>query len=817
MQSPQLPSGMGMLVGSVTDENGQPIQYASIHLFNLPDSNTVEMTVSDTEGRFMIRPIPFGKYYIELNFMGYGKHRSNEFVLDEKNPVYRLAKFKLTNKSTELTTVVIKAQKDMIQSNLDKKVYNVEENITADGATAAEILQDIPSVDVDLEGNVSLRGSSNVTILVDGRPSNLTLEQIPASQIESIEVITNPSARLEPDGMAGILNVVLKKKRASGFNGLLNLGGAMTLFQNKAYFDNYNTNINLNYSYNKINVFLNYNFRKFGRHSAGTMERTSWFKTDTSYLFQDNLQNNSGHSHNLSTGLDWFINKKNTLSFTFGYNYNKFTSEGELFSENARIVNGEKIPYMNYKQPGGSFFMRNNFSGSLNYKKDFTMKGRELTADIYFSQMDGDSRNDYVQVYTIPDSIENYYQETYNIGLNRNATAQVDFVTPVGNGGRIETGYKFSLRSVGQDYSLYDGNMEDELAIDSTQTNNFLYSEYINAAYFIYSNTFWKKLKMQLGLRAELANTSSDLKSADTIIPNNYFNLFPTAHIKYEFNDKHTLQLSYSRRVSRPRINQLNPFVDISDKLNLRKGNPNLQPEFVNSIELGYLMYINKTSFNVTAFYRQRRDIITRYTQLFEDEDEDGMSYTYSMTSYENLNRSQNFGLEVVFGQRLWKFWRFNVNGDFYRVIINSNDLIDENLSRDWAWGFRVNQTFNLPKHWDLQLNFRYRSATLTTGSMGWGSGGVGQGRRSANYSLSFGVKKGFFNNNFVVSLNIRDLIYRKDTQVHTYSYEATNGYDALSIRQNSSFQVNLSLTYKINNFKRRIEKFTPGEEDMEE
>lgn len=818
-EMPQLPPGNGMLVGSVVDENNQPIQYATVYLFSIPDSVTMGMSVTDENGRFNVGPVVFGNYYIEVNFMGYAKHRSPSFTLEEKNPVFRMARFKLTDKTTQLGAIEVKAQKDMIQTNLDKRVYNVESSINAEGTTAVELLQDIPSVDVDLDGNVTLRGSENVTILVDGRPSNLTLDQIPAAQIESIEVITNPSARLEPDGMAGILNVILKKKKESGFNGLINAAGSLSFFDKKAYFDNYNGNINLNYSYNKINIFVNYNYRKHGFHSAGDLERTSWFGTDSSYLFQTNSQDHSGQGHNVRTGLDWFINKKNTLNFAFGYNYHSRESKSSLYSNNSNILFGEKTPYMIFNQIGGSKGVNNNFSGNISYLKTFETKGQELSADLYFSQMDRDQRQNYGQIYSEPEDADHYYQHTKTLEINRNASAQIDFVTPVGNGGRIETGYKFSLRTVGSDYSLFDGIHEDFLNRDTTQSNNFQYNEYINALYFIYSNTFWEKLKVQAGLRGELSNTLSDLKSADTIYsPKPQFNIFPTLHIRYDFNNKHSLQLSYSRRVTRPRIHQLNPFMDISDKLNWRTGNPNLTPEFVNSLELGYMMVINKTTLNLTAFYRQRSDIITRYTQIYEAEDAEGETYTYTLTSYENLNKSQNFGFELVYGQRLWKFWRINFNADFYRVIIDSDDLIDENLSRDWAWGFRLNQTFTLPKTWDIQLTFRYRSPSLTTGSMGWGTGGVGQGKRSDSYSLGLAVKKGFFNNSFVVTLNIRNLIYNGNTQVHTYSYEGNNGYDAWSNRQSSGFRATLSLTYKINNFKRRVERHSDsGEEFMEE
>jgi outer membrane receptor protein involved in Fe transport len=292
------------------------------------------------------------------------------------------------------------------------------------------------------------------------------------------------------------------------------------------------------------------------------------------------------------------------------------------------------------------------------------------------------------------------------------------------------------------------------------------------------------------------------------------------------------LQLSYSRRVTRPSFWNLNPFVDVSDLQNLRMGNPNLGPEFADNLELGYSMYLKKSSFSATVFYRHRTDLITRFTQLRQAYIQDGMihytllddkefelaiddnylgtdTFTYTLTSSQNLNKSQSIGFELVYGQRFWNFWRINFSGDCYYVKISSkNNLIDPNLSNDWAFGFRLNQTFNLPKNWDLQLNFRFRSRSITTGSMGWDGGGVGQGRRNAQYSLNFGIKKSFLKNNAMsVSLNVRDLIYNPKTIVNSYDYTKTNsGYFSKSTRWRSAYQINLTVTYKLNNYKQRRE-----------
>lgn len=802
----------GTVTGLIVEENGQPMQYASVFVKKVSDSTTVQYGVTDAEGKFLLDNIPFGQYYVEFQYVGYHKSTSPSFTISTEQAIYKIPKYKMTDKSTALQTVEIRAQKDMLQTNLDKTVFNVSSSITANGATAVEVLEEIPSVQVDVEGNVSLRGSDNVTILVDGHSTNLTLDEIPASMIESIEVITNPSARLDPDGMAGILNVILKKKKESGINGMVSIGANTSVYKKIWELSGYNGSVSLNYRYNKINIFANYNFRSHSHRGGGEMSRTSWSNGDSTYMEQSNYNENNGFFQNANIGMDYLFNKYNTLSFSVGGDFGNMKSNSMLYSETDSVRKGMDYPIYHYQRPGVTQMKFNNYDASLNYKKTFQTQGRELTSDIYYSQRNSTDFDNYQQI-SMLDYFQNYYQETHTKELNRNFSAQVDFVTPIGNGGRIETGYKFSYRAVGQDYSLYDGFDSVSSTLDSTQLNNFYYSEYLNALYFIYSNTFWKKLKLQIGLRGEIANTISDLRSADTAYHFNYYNLFPTLHLKYEITPEHSLQLSYSRRVTRPNVRQLNPFVDYSDRENLSMGNPYLEPEFANSFEFGYLYNKDKTSFTFTAFYRQRTNLITRYTQIVDTTINDEHLY-YTMTSYQNLNSSQNFGFEIFYGQRLFKFWKINLTGSFYRNIINSGGLIDENLSRDWAWNAGLNQTFSFEHNLDIQLNFRYRSSSLTAGSMGWGTRGIGQGRRSANYNLNLGVKKGFLKNTLVVSLNVRNLLYYipKVRVMEIESWQGLDepiGYYSNSIREFDGFDMSINVTYKLNNYKMRSQKIS--------
>jgi outer membrane receptor protein involved in Fe transport len=823
---------LGVVMGMIVSSEKEPMQYATVYVLNPKDSTVVTGGLTDDKGFILIKDIKWGTYILEISAMGYQKHYTNPFTLSSTTKRYNLKQFVLTKKANRIGEVEVTAKKEMLQQNLDKKIYNVENNVIADGASAVEVLTEIPSVDVDLDGNVSLRGSTNVRILIDGRPTDLTLDQIPASQIQSIEVITNPSARFEPDGMSGIINVVLKKNKSAGMNGLVSLGSAVNVFQNKVYFETYNANANFNYHIGKINFYLNYSYGRNGFHGAGTMDRTSWFNADTSYLFKEEFSNSLSNRHNLKTSLDYQINDFNLLSFGFGFNKNQFGDTNMVNYENYNYMMGEQLPINLYNQNGSSGRNGTNYNANISYKyTSGKVKGREFSSDLFYTQMGGIYNSDYLQVYDYPLLQPNYYQLTNTSTLNRTSTAQLDYVTPIGNGGRIETGYKFSFRTIGQDYALFYGTDETNTIEDITQSNNFEYREYINAAYFIYSNTFFKKFKVQLGLRGEAANTYSDLKSADTTYQKPYYNLFPTVHVRYELNEKNQFQLSYSRRVTRPSFWDLNPFVDVSDKQNIRMGNPNLAPELADNIELGYTTYIKSATLNFTAFYRIRSNLITRYTQMLQANVQNGYIYyelmdgqifstpvvsgydtlstfPYTLTSSQNISSSQNFGLELVYSQRLMAFWRLNVSGDFYRVLINSDDLIDPNLSKDWAYGVRVNQTFNLPKDWDIQLNFRFRSKSLTTGSMGgFHGGGVGQGRRNESYSLNLGVKKGFMKNNLTVSLNIRDLIYNPDNIILTYAYYPTSGYNATSVRWRSQFQANLTVSYKFNNYKERRDK----------
>jgi len=433
-----------------------------------------------------------------------------------------------------------------------------------------------------------------------------------------------------------------------------------------------------------------------------------------------------------------------------------------------------------------------------------------LSVDIYYSHRWGNNNNFSIEDYSQPANREDFYNSETTDARNQYSTAQIDFITPIGNGGRIETGYKLLIRNTFQDYTQKTGNAADNLTEVPSDANNYNYNEYINAVYFIYSNTIKEKFKYQVGLRGELANNMFYLNKLDTSSRSVYPNIFPTVHLVYDFNKKHSLSLSYSMRVRRPNIFQLNPYVNNSDRFNLSKGNPNLKPELTNSVDLSYQYFTEKTTVTASVFYRHRYQMISRYTELLND--------SVSMTSYQNFDQAQSYGMELYYAQTIFKWWKTNISGSFYQTLIDSKqEMIDPNLLDDWSWNVRGTFNFILPKDFDIQLTANYRSPIITTGSMsgfGWG-GGSGQGRMEQQWNLDLGIKKLFLKKTLTLTIRINDIFATQNHKVHTFGSDDKSSFDAYSYRKNDRRSLFVSLSYKINNYRPKKETHQGEGNDM--
>jgi outer membrane receptor protein involved in Fe transport len=632
-----------------------------------------------------------------------------------------------------------------MEYNLDKKVINVDKDMVSAGGTAIDIMQKIPSVSVDVEGTVSLRGSSNVTILVDGRPSTFTdLDQIPAGMIDKVEIVTNPSARYDPDGMSGIINIVMKKPKDAGYNGMISL--------NVGTGDKYTGSVNLNFRQKKVNIFANYDFRYFSMKGYTDQNRESTYSDTSSFLDQHQNSGRRGQFNNFKAGADFFINDKNTLTIVAEYGVRKFrTNETTHYT----ALNYLDNPTNYYVRQTNGINSGGGPEGEINYKKTFKKKNQEFTSNISFEQNPGDNTSlmayePYYLDYT-PISVDPDLQNSITKSLNTAIIGQIDYFMPLWAGGRMETGYKYSYKNSDLDYLQENkiGGTADWIK-DTNTSNNFVYNEQIHSAYLIYSNSI-ANFKYQAGVRAEYATTISNQKTSGQKFTNNYFNLFPTIHLKYEFTEEHALQLSYSRRVNRPSWRSLNPFINNSDPLNISAGNPYLKPEYINSFELGHLISIKKTSMSTTVFYRQIDHIISRIMTL----EPGGVTYS----TYQNLNKGQSYGLEFIVSQQVGKWWKINANASVFGQKFSGTQLTNAFKDATYSWTAKINSSMAL-KVFDLQVSFNYNSAVTTvTGQGGRFMPAGTQGRQAELYFMDIGVKKDLWKNRISVSARVSDVL----------------------------------------------------------
>ena len=541
------------------------------------------------------------------------------------------------------------------------------------------------------------------------------------------------------------------------------------------------------------------------------MSREATFNNVSTVLSQQSSNEWKGMPQGIRGGMDYAINEHNTIAIEAGYRRRSGQGTNDLsnLTQDALLISN---PLFNDTL---SFYEQNSFSpptatnnwdAAVNYLLTTRTKGQELAIDVSTSESYMNNENAIEQVYFYPNNFE-IHRKTVSTSKNNRITAKADFVTPIGKGGRLETGYKFDWSSTEGTYKLFTGNAKDNVVEDVTRNDVTTYKDNIHAIYAVYSNTIKTKFKYQIGLRGERAEISSKLKS-DTVLfsPVPYYNLFPTIHFRYDFDQIHSLQLGYSMRIRRPRGRELNPFLDDSDKQNLSQGNRKLKPEYTPSIDLGYLFSKQKTSLSANIFYRYKYDIISRYTTLLND------STTH--TTFENLRKSHSYGLELSYQQDLFKFWKLNLSGSLFQTLVGDT-LYDESLKDDFSWQLRLNNNFNLPKDFQIQLSANYRSPTITLNGMGMGMGGgggmimmgSGQGKMSAVWGVDLGFRKSFLKKSLSISLRVSDIFNTRQTHVTSKGNTADYKYISEMNRYRDSRQLWLTVTYSIVNYKTKRQK----------
>ncbi len=760
----------GKVIDSLTTD---PLAFASIRIFQSAEKKLVNGNITSEAGDFIIG-LPYGRYYAEIEFMGYHSIKTDDFVLSNEHAEHNLGMIRLPVSVNTLEEVVVQAEKSSVELSLDKKIFNVGKDLANAGGTANDILMNIPSVSVDPEGNVKLRGSDNVRILIDGKPSGLVsfkggsgLQQLQASMIERVEVITNPSARYEAEGMAGIINIVLKKERNQGFNASFelitgsptNLGGAA----------------NLNYRHKKINFFINYGIAYRVQPGVGSLYQEV-YGSDTTFLKQNNKGTITGFNNNIRGGLDFYFSEKNILTASYLFRRSDASRITDIVYKNYRFDLSNMESYETRRQDEDE--IEPNSEYSLIYKKSFAEKGHELLAEVKYLDNWESSYQLFTHHYFSPDGTEDNAKGTIQRSLNdefeKQLLLQVDYTKPLGKEGKFETGLRSSSRDMVNDFVVSQQNPEGNFISLQGLDNIFLYNENIHAAYGILAKKS-NKISYQAGLRAEYTDVKTTLKETNEVNPRKYTNLFPSAHFTFDLPKQNALQLSYSRRVRRPLYNDLSPFMTFSDSRNYFSGNPDLDPEFSNVFEIGHIKYFEQGSFSSALYHRSTKGKIERIRRV----DDEGNSTTLP----ENLRYEDASGVEFTSEFALFKWWKLDMNFNFFYADIDGTNILANYKTNTYSWFARQTSRFMLANNLDIQLRGNYEAPQKTA-----------QGKRLALYYLDLALSKDVFKGMGTINFNIQDVFNTRRMRSTT---EGVNFYtEANSLPRRRQF--NLTLTYRI-------------------
>ena len=782
---------IGILTGVIQDSaSKKPIDYASVRLLSAIDSATVGQIYSDEKGAFKLELIPTGKYFVKITFFGYSNEIIKDLVFSNEIPGRDLGIIKMNlENATSLEQIDVVARQELMTSGLDKKVYNVGEDLSVKGGTVNDILNNIPSIEVDNDGKVSLRGDGNVTILIDGRPSSLTggngksmLDALPAGSIERIEIVNNPSAKYDPDGTSGIINIVLKKNKLRGINGNFLISGSTGT--------SLNGTASLSVRNAKMNIFGTYAYRYY----SGDRNRFGYFLNtvgDSVYkLNQDRLGTDLSNTNTARFGADFYLKPRHTLGFTVTANFDKRERTGTVVNTQTLNV---LMPIRAWERASSDPISSQNADLNLNYKFDFKEDKGFFTADVTQSTGKNNANGYYDESYFtengLPIDYQDLLQQLESNDNNRVTTIQSDFTRILGKGMKIESGLKAIVRqSTVKTHSETYNYSNNIYEADTLSNFSYQYDEQVVSGYGNFSQQF-KKFRYQVGLRVEEAMQAPNLISQNQSFKNTYFNVFPSGFMKYTVSKTVELSLGYSKRINRPTGENLNPFSNYSDPYNLMKGNPALRPEYINSFDFGATHNLKKVNFSGNLYYRQTSNVIQR-VKLFYD---DGTS----VATFANIDQSQNLGAELTFTYKPTSWMRniFSLNGNKIQYTDNTTG-IDWNNS-GFNWSVKYAGTFDFwKKTASIQVNARYNSPIFTA-----------QGKAEPRASVDLSGEKNLKGGKWAVGFRLADVF---NTQEFRFEVQQNDNFQFGRFKQNTR-RFYLNASYKFGKYEvSKKSKITP-------
>jgi ferric enterobactin receptor len=724
----------------------------------------------------------------------------------------------LTIDTKQLQSVVVTASAPGIKLNGDRKIFNVEKNIMSTGGTGIDVMRNVPSVNVDIDGNVTLRNSAP-QLLVDGRPTTLTLDQIPADVIESVEVITNPSAKYDASGGgAGILNIVLKKNKKTGYNGNVRAGidkrGAI------------NSGLDFNLRQNKFNISAAVNINQNKSRTSGTTNRLNLLDTPQTSVFQNNFNKTKGAFIFGKIGIDYFITNRSTLSLSGIRVHGEFNPNEVIDITTDSLYSIGKTSNTSQRNTSGN----RSFNGRglvFGFKHLFPKEGEELTIDAnYFGGKNNNNSLFTTNYFTNNPGIvtNSELEKATGFGSDKNMVIQSDYVLPLSKKSKLETGIRAAIRSRVNNNNnyVYDETIQDYLVIPSA-VSNYKNTDNVYAGYATYSGSK-KDFTYKIGVRAESSSYKGELLNTGDKFSNKYaVSLFPSVFLSQKLKNKQDLQFSYTRRINRPNFFQLIPYTDYTDKLNITKGNPNLKPEFTQALELSYLKtFKGNNTLLGSVYYKHTDNLITRY---LNQEINPITGNTDLLNTYINANSSYATGAELTAQNFLTKWWDISTNLNVYNSKVNTSN-INNSASQNALWSLfgKFNSNFKLPSNFAIQFTTTYQSKTNLPINNNPGMGGppmmqsqsASQGYIKPSWGMDLAVKKSFLKNNAAsVSLSINDIFKTRISSQYSSSSYFVQDYSRLRDPQ----MVRLNLSYRFGKidaslFKRKSSK---GEQNATE
>ncbi|MGY6561299.1 MAG: TonB-dependent receptor domain-containing protein [Luteibaculaceae bacterium] len=776
---PSFIQAQGSISGKIIDtETREPIPFVNIAIKGITNSKYLNGVLSDFNGEFTATDLPYGKHLVTISYIGYHTLVDSIEVSDSKKN-YRWNRITLSPKTEQLQEFEIVAKKDDMMIAIDRKVFNISNNPILEGASAMDALRQIPTLVVDAEGNVSLRGSGNIMIFMNGRPSGITadnlqsvLEGLPANSIENIEVITNPSARFDADGNAGIINIITKKNVSIGSFGSVNAGVGT---RNK-----YNLGGSYNFGGRKLKGMLNLNtqYQEFFR--LGSTQRDNFFQDQPiTNINTERVGLNGRTNVNLSGNLDYEINEQSALGLTFVAGYNNrwerdtvayffledFNNQtGTLYRENQGAQN-------NWNGDIGLNFTH-NFGDPKSKKKNQLLLGQNVSYYIRDDQQDFWEQEQSIALGYID---QPFREAALRTRLNLISITQVDYLKDFENLS-FETGAKLNIRDLRNGFEASIFNYDTEQFENNVNlTNRFDYLEYVSAAYINFNGKI-NSFGYQAGLRAEHSRIEIDQPETNQSFTREYIDWFPSAFVNKTFGEGYEIQLNYTRRINRPGPWALNPFPDLTDPFNIRTGNPFLEPEYVNSYEFSTVKKWDDHSLTISLFHRTTNDAIQRVTLVDE-------VTSIANNTRLNLGRSENTGIELIARNQIASWWSNTFNLNVFRNFIEGTGLENSLVTDAINWNFRVMSNFDLAKGYKIQLTGFYLAPVNTP-----------QGRWVGYYHVDLGIRKDILKGKGTLVLNIMDVF-----DIREYAIE----FDDFNFRSRGQYKwesqwAMLNFTYRI-------------------